>query len=318
MPAASLYDLPDELFLQINDLVHGRPKEPISNINTTQPIADPLTRVCRQFRQSIRHEYLSTTTFLYISPGGSSHKGPSFHSPAHDLLRWLQRVLGPCSENQDEDGVRKLCLEMYASEFLWLFAPLEASQLLDIPSPNHRHSWTEATEGLKKLRVNELKVMILEHTCPRPCEAGLVGGNYRSYSAIPINANGSTPRHFTPDYRWVAKAVLETMSHLSPSAIEFCWSGRPVPRSEVERITSCSWTLLHSGSSFHACDTLAYDRTRHRSWADAQDEKTAYRVPVVWANESRTGSDREADGGECGSVDMDDGLARMFGGNSRT
>ncbi|KAK0346503.1 hypothetical protein LTR91_014759 [Friedmanniomyces endolithicus] len=298
MPSAPLYDLPDEVFLQINDLVHGRPKESISNINTTQPIADPLTRVCKRFRQSVRDEYLSTTTFLYISPVGSCHKGSSFQCPARDLLRWLESVLGPCSENQDEGGVRKLCLKMYASEFLWLFAPLDASQLLDMPSPNHRHSWSRATEGLKRLRVNELKITILEHTCPRPCEAGQFGGNHRSYRTRPIDADGSAPRHFTPDHRWVVKAVLETMSHLSPSAIEFSWSGKPVPRSEVERIAGCSWTLLHSSSSFHTCDTLAYDGSRYRSWADVQDEKTVYRVPVVWANESRAGSDCEADGGE--------------------
>ncbi|KAK0269903.1 hypothetical protein LTR35_014580 [Friedmanniomyces endolithicus] len=318
MPSSSLSDLPDELFLQINGLVHGRLKKAISYISITQPMTDVLSHVCKQFRQTTRNEYLSTTTFLYVSPVGGSHQCSSIHSSPHDLLRWLERVLGPHDEDQDEGGVRKLCLEMYASELLWLFAPLEASQLLGMPTPNHRHRWSQATEGLKKLRVNELRITVLEHTCPRLCEAGLFGGSYRSYSARPINADGSTPRHFTSDDRWVVKAVLETGSHLSPSAIEFSWSGESVPCTQVEEIAGCSWTLLHSSSSFHTCDTLAYDGTRHRSWADAQDEKTAYRVSVVWANESRTGSDREADGGECGSVDMDDGLARMFGGNSRT
>ncbi|KAK0945806.1 hypothetical protein LTR29_002662 [Friedmanniomyces endolithicus] len=317
MPSAPLYDLPNETFLQISDLVHGRPKELISYIAIT-PVANELSRVCKQFRQTIRDEFLSTTTFFYVSPLGSCHKGSSFHPPARDLLRWLDSVLGLCSENQDESRVRKLCLEMYASELLWLFAPLEASQLLNMPSPNNRQDWSRATEGLKKLRVNELKITILEHTCPRPCEAGLFGGNYRSSISRPIDTNASTPRHFTPDHRWVIKAVLETMTHLSPSAIEFSWAGQSIPRSQVESIAGYSWTLLHSSSSFHTCDTLAYDGTRHRSWADVRDEKTVYRVPVVWANEFRAGYEPEADGEECNSVGMDLGLVRMFGEGSTT
>ncbi|TKA57895.1 hypothetical protein B0A55_12359, partial [Friedmanniomyces simplex] len=282
MPTASLYDLSAELILQVNRLAHDEPKESTSYIATTRPAPNSLSLVSKLFRQLIHEEYLSTTTFHYISPASGCHEGSWYHSSAHDLLKWLQSVLHPSSDGHNESGVRKLCLEMYASELLWLFAPVEASRMLSMPAPQHRHSWGEAIDGLKKLRLNELKIVILGHTCPLPCDGGKFGGTFRGLGNKSINSDGSTHRHFTPDPRWVIKAVLETMKHLPTSAITFSWPGEPIPRSEADLIAGCSWMMLHSTSVFHSCDTLAYDSARLRFWANVRDEKTTYMVPVVW------------------------------------
>ncbi|KAK3631160.1 hypothetical protein LTR56_017061 [Elasticomyces elasticus] len=304
-PILSILDLPDELILHIHRTANGDDHQsrtvyiPANPKLTITPLsaANAFSLVCQHFWSIIRTEYVSTTNFQYVSPGSSIRTGRWHPSAAQDLLSWLQRF-------REGDVLKKLHLEMYASEFLWLFAPTEASKLLDMPSPEERHSWTEAAHALKQLQFNELKIVMLDHGCPRPCENGQMAGGWRD------TIDGSPPRHFIPDHRWTVKAISEAMSHLNASIIHLIRNGERMSPGEADMMAGCSWTMLHSSSLFHSCDSLSYASHYEQFWADMRDGKVMYQVPVVWKDCWRLSGEKSR---EMIELDMGSALDRLFG-----
>ncbi|KAK3117664.1 hypothetical protein LTR53_000793 [Teratosphaeriaceae sp. CCFEE 6253] len=290
-PIASILSLPTELITQIYRFAHGhQDRKAYLDIGTSprklQPGAEAFSRVCRALRQITLSE-LEATPFRYISSASGTHSGRIDRNAADDLLSWLHglpRLAG--QQGLRPSSVRKLRLEMYASELLWMFAPAAGASLLGMPMPGDRYMWSEALAGLKELQIDRLEVTILDHTCPHPCDNGFKCGRLHQ---TPPNPDGSTPRHWIPDHRWIIKAILESGPGVDPSTITFFWLGHEISQPAAAAIAGCSWTMLHSSSEFHKCDALAYEDRRQRFWAIIEGRRECYQTPVTYVDAKRVG-----------------------------
>jgi len=185
MPASSIFDLPNELLLHIHHFVaDANGDQSTFYIETSprelQPGADALSRTCRALRNIISSD-LRITTFSYSSPASGNRSGKSYDDATYDLIGWQRGLACPLDEECAQSiKLRRLRLEMYASELLWLFAPASASALLDTPLPGNRHGWSKVASSLQALQLEDLEIVILEQSCPGPCRHGEVGGGLRT------------------------------------------------------------------------------------------------------------------------------------------
>lgn len=281
---ATLSALPTELLTCIfgSTLMLATPYEwqdrtwHIATDSRRPPVEHALAKSNTTLREIVAAWFYGTFAFEYVSSAEGSHSASSAKEHAgHDLEAWLRHV-GP-----HQSLIRKLRLEMHASELLMLFAPPEAAALLNLP-PN-RHVWTRILRLLKGLELEKLCIVVLGRCCPLPCRAGekTSVGNY----AATAEPDGSIPTHFENDHHWIVKAVSESMDHLPRRAVEFVRYGMAIQEDQVKGMKSCSWNVLHSSAlAWHRCDVFAYEGLPESSWAKVRERRQLYKVPVVFSD----------------------------------
>ncbi|KAH9825636.1 hypothetical protein Tdes44962_MAKER04078 [Teratosphaeria destructans] len=254
--------LPPEILLRVLDHVPrtAHDEDRIWHVATSRPALAPtlypLARAHPYFRNVIREWFYATWRFEYLSTadgwfGGAAGEGCA----GDDLETWLTRQVG----RGNRTLVRKLGLEMHGAELLALFAPDEASELLQLPMD--RGCWTRVLALLRKLRLNDLTIAILPQTCPSTCSEGSRFDEGDDFAS----------EHFQvrTDYRWIVKAVLASLPSVPRAGIRFIVVGPQragvqeaerlvLPGEDVDCVANCSWAGLQTSTGFwHHCDLFA-------------------------------------------------------------
>lgn len=201
--------------------------------------SSPLSRSNRVLRVAYQDWYLRTTEFKFTSRDLRNYSMQTRYNtegwwgakmlPLHTFLCDTLPATGYSATNESDDSkymttsseqqkdktgpspldIGSLTLGLHPSILLFLFAPPEVVEILNLPIARFPH-WIAMRTHLRRLRISALNITIINHSCcPNRAYAYSTRPQfYDSADSIPCRSDETG---LEPDLRWLLKSIKSTL-----------------------------------------------------------------------------------------------------------